>query len=55
VRNLLKSPPFIMFYLTFMLPAAQRLLEANGFTVEVAPPMFERPWGGLRLVTATKK
>ena len=55
VRNFLISPPFIMFYLTFMLPAAQRLLEANGFTVELPDVAFERPWRGLRLVTATKK
>ncbi|HZZ80613.1 MAG TPA: class I SAM-dependent methyltransferase [Gemmataceae bacterium] len=55
VRNLIKSPPFIMFYLTFLLPGVQDLLEANGFAVEVAAPLFDRPWTGLRLVTATKK
>src|SRR5207253_6352639 len=35
VRNFLLSPPFIMYYLTFLLPEAQTLLEAAGFDVEV--------------------
>jgi ubiquinone/menaquinone biosynthesis C-methylase UbiE len=55
VRNFLKSPPFIMFYLTFILPDAQQLLEANGFHVELPDVTFERPWGGLRLVCATRR
>lgn len=55
VRNLVWSPPFIMFYLTFMLPAAKELLEANGFDVELPAVEFERPWTGLRLVTATRR
>lgn len=55
VRNFLKSPPFIMYYLTFMLPEAQQLLEANGFSVEVKDADFNYPFGSLRLVTATKR
>lgn len=55
VRNFFWSPKFIMFYLTFLLPDCQRLLEANGFDVVVTDPGFERPFGPLRLVTATKR
>ncbi len=55
VRNLVWSPPFIMFYLTFMLPDAQKLLEANGFDVALPEVIFARPWTGLRLVTATRR
>ena len=55
MRNLLLSPKFIMYYLTFLLPEAQKLLEANGFDVDVRSGGFEWPWRGLRLVTATKR
>ena len=55
VRNFLKSPPFIMFYLTFLVPEAKKLLEANGFDVEVTNVQFGRPWRGLVLVNATRK
>ena len=54
LRNLLLSPPFIMYYLTFLLPEAQKLLEANGFDVDVQSAIFEWPWSTLRLVTATR-
>ena len=55
VRNLLLSPKFIMYYLTFLLPEVQILLERHGFDVDVRPGGFEWPWRGLRLVTATKR
>ncbi len=55
VRNLLRSPPFIMYYLTFLLPAAQKQLEAAGFDVAVKETGLDWPWRGLRLVTATKR
>jgi SAM-dependent methyltransferase len=35
LRNALVSPPFVMYYLTFLLPDVQRLLEQCGLTVEV--------------------
>ncbi len=35
MRNLLISPKFIMYYLTFRLPAIKQKLESNGFIVEV--------------------
>jgi SAM-dependent methyltransferase len=55
LRNLVLSPPFIMYYLTFLLPEAQKLLEANGFDVEVKASGFAGPWAALRLVTATRR
>jgi SAM-dependent methyltransferase len=55
VRNWLISPPFIMFYLTFLLPGVKTLLEAHGFEVEARAGAFKGMWSGLHLVTATKK
>jgi len=55
VRNFLLSPPFIMYYLTFMLPEVQTLLEAHGFDVEVKNAGMEGPWSVLRIVTATRR
>jgi ubiquinone/menaquinone biosynthesis C-methylase UbiE len=55
VRNLLVSPPFVMYYLTFLMPDALRLLEEAGLTCEVR--RLESPRGApgdLRLVTATR-
>ncbi|MBO0687061.1 MAG: class I SAM-dependent methyltransferase [Candidatus Dormibacteraeota bacterium] len=55
VRNRLVSPPFVMYYLTFLLPDALRLLREAGLKVETRdlgglPGM----WRDLRLVTATR-
>lgn len=55
VRNFLLSPPFIMYYLTFLLPEVQKLLEGAGFDVEVRRTDFVGPMSGLRMVTATKR
>lgn len=55
IRNLLWSPKFIMYYLTFLLPGAQKLLETAGFDVDVRPAGLAWPWSGLRLVTATRR
>ena len=54
VRNRLVAPPFIMFYLTFLLPRARTLLEAHGFQVELPAMRFAFPFGELRLVVATR-
>lgn len=35
VRNVVKRPQFIMYYLTFLLPRARKLLEDAGFDVRV--------------------
>jgi SAM-dependent methyltransferase len=55
VRNALVSPPFIMYYLTFMLPEVARLLRWQGFDVAISTPTFPAPFDGLRLVVATRR
>lgn len=55
LRNLLRAQPFIMYYLTFLLPEVKALLESHGFDVEVRDDAFERPWNVLRLVIATRR
>lgn len=37
VRNALRKPEFVMYYLTFLLPRARALLEGAGFTVRAQP------------------
>jgi ubiquinone/menaquinone biosynthesis C-methylase UbiE len=54
VRNFLIRPPFIMYYLTFLLPRARRLLERAGLVVEERPLAVGRPLRSLRLVVATR-
>lgn len=55
VRNALRKPEFVMYYLTFLWPDVLPLLERHGFEVEVqkgrCPPPYER---GL-IVIATKR
>lgn len=55
VRNALVSPPFIMYYLTFLLPDAARLLRWEGFDVEIIDGRFAAPFDALRLVVATRR
>jgi SAM-dependent methyltransferase len=55
VRNLLIRPPFIMYYLTFLLPGAQRLLEESGFEVEIKDNVFSPEESRIKLVIATRK
>jgi ubiquinone/menaquinone biosynthesis C-methylase UbiE len=54
VRNFLISPPFIMYYLTFLLPETARLLEAHGLAVQERALMGERHRSRLRLVIAER-
>jgi ubiquinone/menaquinone biosynthesis C-methylase UbiE len=54
VRNFLVSPPFIMYYLTFLLPGVRGLLERAGLVVEERPLGLAQPWSGLQLVIATR-
>jgi ubiquinone/menaquinone biosynthesis C-methylase UbiE len=54
VRNWLIKPPFIMFYLTFLLPDVERLLSRHGFQVEVRDMGFKGLWSMARLVIATR-
>jgi len=54
LRNKLIKPEFIMYYLTFLLPGARWLLQANGLDVEVVSAPFPKPFGRAKLVIATK-
>ena len=54
VRNLVWRPPFVMYYLTFLLPDCAELLEQSGFTVTVHHAAFPPPWHPLRVVVATR-
>jgi SAM-dependent methyltransferase len=54
VRNWLVDPPFIMFYLTFLLPDVERLLRRHGLAVEVTGLGLTGLWANLRLVIATR-
>ena len=53
IRNALWSPPFIMCYLTFLLPGVESLLEHHGFSVEVREQLFAKPYERSCLVIAT--
>lgn len=55
VRNALWKPPFVMYYLTFLVPRARALLEAEGFTVEVRDGVLPEPFTPLATVIATKR
>ena len=54
VRNLLVTPPFVMYYLTFLLPHVLGLLEREGLAVEVRPLAVSGPLANLRLVSARR-
>lgn len=54
VRNALFKPPFIMYYLTFLLPQTETLLREEGFTVETQSGLFPPPYRRYGLVVATK-
>ncbi len=54
VRNALWRPPFIMYYLTFLLPRATHLLEQQGFDVTVHEGLFSGHFRPLAAVVATK-
>lgn len=54
VRNFVIRPPFIMYYLTFLLPGVQQLLEENRFSVEVKHDVFAPRAKRLKLVLATR-
>jgi ubiquinone/menaquinone biosynthesis C-methylase UbiE len=55
VRNAIKRPPFIMFYLTFLLPRARQLLGQHGFDVAVHDNAFSRRFRPLSVVVGTKR
>ena len=53
LRNACLKPPFIMFYLTFLLPEAMELLEEHGFRVAIHEDFFPRPFQRACVVVAT--
>lgn len=55
VRNALWKPPFVMYYLTFLVPRARELLEAQGFEVDVRDGLMPPPFTPYSIVVATKK
>jgi ubiquinone/menaquinone biosynthesis C-methylase UbiE len=55
VRNFLLSPPFIMYYLTFLVPDILGMLEGQGFQTEVRELALSGTWSHLQLVIATRK
>jgi len=54
VRNFLWRPTFVMYYLSFVLPNAQRVLERNGFVCQVLDGRFPVPFSQLKLILARK-
>jgi ubiquinone/menaquinone biosynthesis C-methylase UbiE len=54
VRNALFAPPFIMYYLTFLLPDVENLLRRHGLDVEIRELGLAKPWTDLRLVVARR-
>jgi ubiquinone/menaquinone biosynthesis C-methylase UbiE len=54
VRNFVKKPQFIMYYLTFLLPEVERLLRQHGFDVEVRDMGLKGMWSMARLVIAAR-
>jgi SAM-dependent methyltransferase len=53
LRNRLRTPPFIMYYLTFLLPEAVALLRQQGFAVTVHEEVFPGRFQQVRLVIGT--
>lgn len=50
LRNAVLSPPFIMYYLTFLLSQAVALLSQHGFSIHVHQGMFTGRFRHVRLV-----
>lgn len=54
LRNRLRRPPFVMYYLAWPLSRSLRLLRERGFTPELRPLGFRGPRSRLRLVLARR-
>lgn len=52
VRNALRQPPFLMYYLTFLLPEVVEELRRQGFDVELRP--LRGRWRRVTLVVASR-
>ena len=55
LRNWLFRPPFIMYYLMFLLPEVVTLLHICGFEVSIRSGLFPPPFNSFALVVATKQ
>lgn len=55
VRNALWKPPFVMYYLTFLVARATALLEREGFSVRVDRGLFAPPFDRYVRVVATRR
>ncbi len=53
VRNALRDPPFVMYYLTFLLPDVKYVLQGQGFSVSVVEDALEG-YPGAAVVIATR-
>jgi ubiquinone/menaquinone biosynthesis C-methylase UbiE len=53
-RNAVLKPPFIMYYLTFLLSEVEDDLKAEGFRAEIRTGLFAPPLERFRLVIATR-
>ncbi len=54
VRNWIHRPPFVMYYLTFLLPDIEPMFNDHGFDLAILSP-FEGRWENLRLVIAIRR
>jgi SAM-dependent methyltransferase len=54
VRNAVWDPPFVMYYLTFLVPRAREVLEAAGLRVRVLPGALPASLHPLVVVVAEK-
>jgi SAM-dependent methyltransferase len=54
VRNAMWDPPFVMYYLTFLVPRAREVLEAAGLRVRVLPGALPASLHPLVVVVAEK-
>jgi ubiquinone/menaquinone biosynthesis C-methylase UbiE len=54
VRNAVWRPPFVMFYLRLLWPDVKRLLEQQGFRVEMHPDVYAGRLRPLKVVVATR-
>ena len=54
LRNRVILPPFIMYYLQFLVPQAQQILERSGLNVQIVSDAFSGRFADLCVVIATR-
>ncbi len=55
LRNAVKKPPFIMYYLTMLWPEVEAKLDGTGFAVEARRGLLPKPFDHMLLIVATKR